>query len=66
MSSSHQDPKQSSQATESNSGVFNKKNRWLLWVGVILMLLAMIAYVVTLDESELPGESGQPLPAESP
>ncbi len=30
---------------------------WRLWVGVILMLVAMAAYVMTLDESILPGGS---------
>jgi hypothetical protein len=52
--------------SSSTSGVFNKKNKWLLWVGVILMLLAMVAYVVTLDESEIPGEGGEVVPAEAP
>lgn len=28
---------------------------WRLWVGVILMLAAIVAYVLTLDESLLPG-----------
>jgi hypothetical protein len=28
---------------------------WRLWVGVILMLVAMAVYVMTLDESIIPG-----------
>jgi hypothetical protein len=50
----------------SPGGVFNKKNKWLLWVGVILMLLAMAAYIATLDESEVPGGDGEAVPAEAP
>ena len=50
----------------SSGGVFNKKNKWLLWVGVILMLLAMAAYVATLDESEIPMEGGERIPSEAP
>jgi len=32
---------------------------WRVWVGVGLMLLAMLIYVVTLDESILPSIMGQ-------
>jgi hypothetical protein len=28
---------------------------WRLWLGVILMLVAMLVYVLTLDESIIPG-----------
>lgn len=34
------------------------KRKHLLWVGVLLMLIAMVVYIITLDESEplsLPG-----------
>lgn len=30
---------------------------WRLWVGVVLMLAAMAAYVLTLDESLFPGSN---------
>jgi hypothetical protein len=26
--------------------------KWITWVGVVLMLIAMAVYVITLDESE--------------
>ncbi|MGB6222478.1 hypothetical protein [Haloferula sp.] len=55
-----------SQHPSKPGGVFNKKNKWLLWVGVILMILAMVAYVATLDESEVPGRGGEPVPEEAP
>ena len=53
-------------SSRSRGGVFNQKNKWLLWIGVVLMILAMIAYVMTLDESEVPGEGGEEIPAELP
>jgi hypothetical protein len=43
-------------SNSSSGGVFNKKNRWLLWVGVALMILAMIGYIMSLDESVSPEE----------
>ena len=48
------------------SGVYNKRNHWLLWAGVILMLLAMFAYIISLDESAPPGEGGVIVPGEAP
>lgn len=59
MSNKHSDNQ------SSPSGVFNKKNKWLLWVGVILMILAMVAYVMTLDESEVPSGNGEVAPIEA-
>jgi hypothetical protein len=38
----------------------------LLWIGVVLMIIAMITYVLTLDEAEVPGPDGGegvPVPA---
>ncbi|QDU90677.1 hypothetical protein Pla175_40860 [Pirellulimonas nuda] len=31
-----------------------------LWIAVALMLAAMVAYVMTMDESEIPGEAPGP------
>lgn len=42
-----------------------KHVKTITWVGVILMLIAMVIYVVTLDEAEIPvpGENvGEPTP----
>jgi len=36
---------------------------WRLWAGVVLMLIAIGVYVLTLNESLIPGGSGQPMPA---
>jgi len=35
---------------------------WRLWLAVVLMLLGMVIYVVTLDESVLPGAGNSKLP----
>jgi len=32
--------------------VKRKKNRWVVWVGLALMLLAILAYVLSFDESD--------------
>ncbi len=38
---------------------------WRAWVVVLLMLAALVGYVMTMDESIVPGggASGQPMPA---
>ena len=39
--------------------MIKKHTKLITWIGVILMLLAMVIYVITLDESEpipIPGE----------
>jgi hypothetical protein len=36
---------------------------WRLWVAVALMLAAMIAYVLSMDESLVPGGDGEKQPA---
>jgi hypothetical protein len=38
---------------------------WRLWAGVVLMLIAIVAYILSLDEEIVPGEPGieQPVPA---
>lgn len=51
------------QSNQGSGGVYNKKNRWLLWVGVVLMLLAMIGYMMSLDESVSPEEMRELSPA---
>ncbi len=28
------------------------KNRWIVWVGLAMMLLAMLGYVMSMDESD--------------
>ncbi|MCO6048077.1 hypothetical protein NG895_29600 [Aeoliella sp. ICT_H6.2] len=33
---------------------------WRVWTAVVLMLGAMVAYVMSMDESEVPGEPPQP------
>ncbi len=38
---------------------------WIFIVGVILMLIAMVVYVLTMDESIVPADSGEP-PITSP
>jgi hypothetical protein len=39
---------------------------WRLWAGVGLALLAMVIYVLSMDESWWPGGSGPPTPADAP
>lgn len=40
---------------------------WRMWLIVGLMLAAMAAYVLTMDESLQPGDApGEPMPAEAP
>jgi hypothetical protein len=51
------------------TGVFHLLKKWPLWIGVALMMLAMIAYVLTLDESEAPVSPDafpEQFPAEAP
>jgi hypothetical protein len=38
---------------------------WRAWIAVLLMLAAMLAYVMSMDEAIQPGEPGevQPMPA---
>jgi hypothetical protein len=36
---------------------------WRFWVAVALMLAAMVAYVLSMDESLVPGGNGQEQPA---
>lgn len=51
------------------SGVFHLLKKWPLWVAVALMMVAMVAYVMTLDESEAPVSPGygqEQAPADSP
>jgi len=36
--------------------------KWIIWTGVVLMLIGMIVYVITLDESE-PLPLPEPTPA---
>ncbi|MEO6786295.1 MAG: hypothetical protein ABI318_09205 [Chthoniobacteraceae bacterium] len=38
---------------------------WRFWIGVLLMLAAISAYVSTLDLAERPGRPPLPVPAES-
>ena len=33
---------------------------WRFWVAIVLMLLAMVGYVLSLDESVRPGEGERP------
>jgi len=51
------------QSNSGSGGVYNKKNRWLLWVGVALMVIAMIGYIMSLDESVSPEEMSELSPA---
>lgn len=39
---------------------------WRLWAGVGFALLAMVIYVLSMDESWWPGGSGPPTPADAP
>ena len=51
------------------NGVFHLLKKWPLWVAVALMMAAMVAYVMTLNESEapvVPGAVPVKVPAEAP
>jgi len=48
------------------TGVLHLFRKWPLWIAVGLMMLAMIAYVVTLDESESPVTPDGAAPVEMP
>ena len=48
------------QAAPSSGG---SKPRTIVVVGVVLMLLALVLYVLTVDESLAPGEEGERIPA---
>jgi hypothetical protein len=44
----------------------NAHKDWRVWVAVGLMLVAMLTYVMSMDESVRPGvAAGQPMPAAS-
>jgi len=57
MSTNHKHPR-THHAASHPSGVFNKKNKWLLYIGIVLMLVGMAVYMGTLDESEVPEQEG--------
>jgi len=40
-----------------------KRRKTILTIGVVLMLVAMVAYVMTNDESTAPGMDGEAMPA---
>ena len=46
------------------TGVLHLFKKWPLWIAVALMMLGMIAYVLTLDESEVPVSPDAVPPAE--
>lgn len=62
---SHQHSASCRHASPPRTGVFHLLKKWPLWIAVGLMMLAMVAYVLTLDESEAPVSPGTP-PAAAP
>jgi len=54
------------QAHPKKTGVLHLFKKWPLWIAVALMMLGMITYVLTLDESEVPVSPDGALPAEMP
>ncbi len=62
---SHQHSDSCQHGPQRPTGVFHLLKKWPLWIAVALMMLAMVAYVLTLDESEVP-VSPDTIPAEAP
>jgi hypothetical protein len=48
------------------SGVLHLFKKCPLWLAVALMMLGIVAYVLTLDESEVPVSSDEVPPVEMP
>lgn len=61
---SHENSKSPHHTSHPRTGVFHLLKKWPLWIAVGLMLLAMVAYVLTLNESEAP-VSPDMMPAEA-
>jgi hypothetical protein len=52
------------QATRRSRSIrFGRTNKKITVVAVVLMLLALVGYVLTNDESVEPGGGGEPMPA---
>jgi hypothetical protein len=70
MSHPHSHPGKNQPPYERESGVLHLFKRWPLWIAVALMLIAMVTYVLTLNESEAPQAPGAgpppPVPAAAP
>lgn len=50
----------------SHGGSAPRRPKPIVLIGVILMLIALVAYVLTMDESLAPGGGGQEVPAAAP
>ena len=70
MSHQRTHPEKSETKYERESGVLHLFKRWPLWIAVALMLIAMVTYVLTLNESKAPQAPGAgpppPVPAAAP
>lgn len=65
MSHKHSDSCNHPHSNRKENGVFHLLKRWPLWIAVALMMAAMVAYVMTLNESRVPVSPAK-VPAESP
>lgn len=65
MSHQHSDSCKHGHPHPKETGVFHLFKKWPLWIAVGLMLVGMIAYVLTMDESEAP-VSPDMFPANAP
>jgi hypothetical protein len=48
---------------QSHGGQAPRRTKPIVLIGVILMLIALLAYVLTMDEALAPGEQGEAVPA---
>jgi hypothetical protein len=58
----HDSAKQHGHGREESKKIGIHKD-WRLWIGVLLMLGAILVYVFTQDDSEVPAANPQPVPA---
>ena len=69
MSHQRTHPHKSQPPYERESGVLHLFKRWPLWIAVALMLIAMVTYVLTMNESkapQAPGAGPPPVPTVAP
>ncbi|MEO5913896.1 MAG: hypothetical protein ABIS50_06660 [Luteolibacter sp.] len=65
MSHQHSDSCQHGHCHAKETGVLHLLKKWPLWIAVALMMIAMVVYVLTLNESEAPAVGGAP-PVKTP